>query len=276
MKITDQQWRAFATWGWDARQYAQSTRNLYIARCKAAERSMPVPLYHATTDHLAVWHRTLPATAASRNVSRQALLAFYDWQIDTTTRATNPARPLPTYRYPDTPPRALDGPEAAAVLAVDAHLQWRFGLSLLFHSALRATEARLLEWDRLTDGWVQVTVKGGRERILPLHEHTIALAAAWRAQCPSPRWVFPSPLRDAARSESSFRERIKTVAANAGVAMTPHVARHTCGTRMAEQGVNVRVIQELFGHRSLATTQRYLRARPRHLADAIGGLRFAS
>lgn len=45
--------------------------------------------------------------------------------------------------------------------------------------------------------------------------------------------------------------------------------RHTCATRLAECGVDVRVIQEWLGHSNLQTTQRYLRVRPVRLQDAV-------
>ncbi len=275
--ISNDIWQAFDTWGWDRHQYAATTRALYGRRCRAAERWMqPTSLHHATSADVTGWHQSLPATAASRNVGRQALVAWFDFLRDRTTRTTNPAAELPTYKYPDPVPRALNRDQACAVLAVPAEPQWSFATSLLFHSALRATEARTLEWGRVLDGWVQVTVKGGRERVLPMHPHTSTLADVWRRLCPSPRWVFPSPVTTGPLSDSAWRRRIKATALEAGVTMTPHVARHSTATRMVEQGVDVRVISELLGHASLATTMRYLRARPQRLADSVGGLDFAA
>lgn len=274
--ISDDTWAAFHTWGWDARQYATSTRDLYTRRVKAAERDIDVPLYQASAADLAGWHRTLPATASSRNIARQALVAFYDFLIERTTRTTNPARALPSYRYPDRAPRALDPAAVAQVLDADVAVQWRFALSLLFHTALRATEARRLEWTDVTDGWVTVVVKGGAQRILPMHDDTVGLANLWRAGCPSPRWVFPSPVRDACLSDSAWRENIKRAAASAGVIMTPHVARHSAATRMVRQGVDVRTVQALLGHASLATTSKYLRVWDQQLQGAVASIRWAS
>lgn len=270
-------WTAFEQWGWDRRQYARTTQQQYSRRCRAAERWLdPIGLYKASPTDLERWHQSLPSTPSSRNVSRQALLAFYDFLIERTTRTTNPAAILPSYRYPESVPRALDLADAARVVAAPTDPQWAFAMSLLFHSALRATEARTIEWGAIQNGWVTVVVKGGRQRMLPLHRHTQEAAERWRAACPSPRWVFPSPVRNAPLSDSWWRQCIKREAAAAGVSMTPHTARHTAATRMVDLNVNVRYVQEFLGHSQMSSTQRYLRARPVQLAEFVGSLDFAA
>ena len=276
MTTSETTWRAFHTWGWDRHQYSPKTRDLYVSRCRAAERWIGKQLSKASPDDVIAWHRSLPATPSSRNIGRQSLVAFYDFLIERTTRTTNPARSLPSYRYAESVPRALDAMAAAKVLDAPAELQWRMAVSLLFHSALRCSEARLLEWEHVHDGWVQVTVKGGAQRMIPLHPDTETLIGMWRGQCPSPRWVFPSPVKDGPLSDSAFRDRIKATAASVGVDMTPHVARHTTATRLVEQGVDVRTVSALLGHASLATTMKYLRVWDRQLQSAVSSLDYTA
>ena len=60
---------------------------------------------------------------------------------------------------------------------------------------------------------------------------------------------------------------VKKYAARVGLEakVSPHVLRHSCATHMLARGADVRVVQELLGHASVATTQRYTKVSPEHL-----------
>lgn len=270
--------REFQTWGFDRRGWAKTTRRLYTRRIAAFERHLGRSSIRASPEDCWGWMTTLPATAGSRNVARNALLGWFGFLIDIRRRADNPAATIPVLPEHPPPPKALSGVEATRVLtaASSEGPMWSAVVSILLHQGLRATEMRLLSWGALSDGWVEFLAKGGQRRVVPLHDHSRRALGHWRSMCPDPQWILPSPTRrHLAASETYLRVGIRQIGDHAGITgLHPHVLRHTFATSLVESGVDVRMVQELMGHASLRTTQRYLKVRPSRLVEAVASLQF--
>jgi integrase/recombinase XerC len=151
-------------------------------------------------------------------------------------------------------------------------------LELLYGSGLRVSELCALDIDAvdLAGASARVVGKGGKERVVPLGSQSAFAIARWLEQRPS--MVHSRTRRQDPRalfvSTRGARLRVRAVqalvheygAAGAGRGdLHPHALRHTCATHMLDGGADLRAIQELLGHASLSTTQRYAHVSMEHL-----------
>ena len=158
---------------------------------------------------------------------------------------------------------------AARDAAEEGTPQW-LGLlrDLAVLEALFATGARIGEVCSLTAddvdlarGRVRILGKGSRERIVQItHPQALATLGRYRALAEQAGSVWFFSNRFGRRlSEQSVRAALRrhAVAAGLGLHVTPHMFRHSVATLLHEDGVDIRYIQQLLGHRSIATTQIY-------------------
>lgn len=141
-------------------------------------------------------------------------------------------------------------------------------LELLFATGARVSEVCSLKADDmdLRRGDVRILGKGGRERIIQLCEkETVAVIKEHLSFCLSDEWGSPLFQSRAGGnlSAQSVRAMLKRYAAEVGLELklTPHVLRHSVATLLLEEGVDIRYIQQLLGHRSISTTQIYTEVR---------------
>ena len=193
-----------------------------------------------------------------------------------------------TLRSPKKPanlPKALDAGQAVNAIdrlemqhttpwiaARDAAL-----LCLIYGTGLRISEALGLtrgQWQE--DDTVIVRGKGGKDRMVPLLPVVRASVAAYVAQSPYHRMMDNTvPLFVGARGEKLQAAVFQRTVAKARLALglpdsaTPHAFRHSFATHLLAGGGNLRSIQELLGHASLSTTQRYTHVDKARLLSAF-------
>ena len=163
---------------------------------------------------------------------------------------------------------AAAGPEPAAATPGDlVALRDRALLELLYATGARVSEAVGLDVDDVTDGDIlRVRGKGSKERIVPIGSYARAAVDAYltRARPELARRGKASPrlflgARGAPLSRQSAWLVIQAAAerANLEAHVSPHTLRHSFATHLLQGGADVRVVQELLGHASVATTQIY-------------------
>jgi integrase/recombinase XerD len=140
-------------------------------------------------------------------------------------------------------------------------------LELLYGSGMRVSELTGLDVDDvdLEEGSVRAVGKGSKERIVPLGRLAVKALEAYLTRArpalaaPRSRGALFLNRRGGRLTRQGSTNIIKDMARRAGIRkrVTPHMLRHSFATHLLEGGADVRVVQELLGHASLATTQIY-------------------
>ena len=147
-------------------------------------------------------------------------------------------------------------------------------IMLLYSTGIRASECSgLREGDvDLVEKTIVVTGKGGHQRKIRMNESACRAMSAYRnvRGLSLPHRHFFISMRGRGMSRNAIYERVRTTAIKAGInkPVSPHWLRHTCATDLVRAGVNVVVVQELLGHRHIASTQVYFHVSGESLAHA--------
>lgn len=179
-----------------------------------------------------------------------------------TIRSPKLARHLPDFLYIDEMLALLAKPDTSTPVG----LRDQALLELLYGTGLRVAECAALSLADLTSaqGTLRVLGKGRRERIVLYGEHADRALLAYlhgargRYALPGETALFVNQ-RGTRLTDRSIRRIVHMYAAqvDTGKHVSPHTLRHTFATHLLEGGADLRVVQELLGHRSLSTTQMY-------------------
>jgi integrase/recombinase XerC len=183
-------------------------------------------------------------------------------------------RGLPTLLSVDAAKEVVEIPSSDA----PSGLRDRAILEVLYGSGLRVSELCGLDLDALDlrGATARVLGKGRKERVVPLGGPCIEALQRWFAVRPrmvhprrgtqDPRAVFLTTFGARVYARAVHKLVRAHGAAGAGRAdLHPHALRHTCATHMLDGGADLRAIQEMLGHASLSTTQRYTHVSMEHL-----------
>jgi integrase/recombinase XerC len=216
--------------------------------------------------YLAELHQRNQRTSIARKLS--ALRTFFRYLVREGVLTVNPAEGVATPKRNRYLPKTLSVDEAAALMerghgANVLALRDRAILELLYSSGLRVSELTGLNLGGLDlrENLVRVLGKGRKERIVPVgrkaHEALAAyLEARGTGGDEAPLFVNH---RGGRLTPRSVQRHLKTRLLKAGVLkdISPHALRHSFATHLLDGGADLRAIQELLGHASLSTTQRY-------------------
>lgn len=220
-------------------------------------------------DYVASRGQSLSKRSQARLLS--SFRSFFDWLILEGERAENPCDSVDAPKMGRYLPEVLSVEEVSAIIDGVKTDIWtgvrdKAILEILYGCGLRVSEAcgLLISHVYAEEGFVRVTGKGDKERIVPVGEAALEAFREYLAVRPEPASPeyddiaflnrFGKPL-----SRVSIFNMVKTQALLAGVdkEISPHTFRHSFATHLIENGADLRVVQEMLGHESILTTEIY-------------------
>jgi len=216
--------------------------------------------------YLAELHKRNERTSIARKLS--TLRTFFRYLVREGVLATNPAESVTTPKRNRYLPKTLSVDEATTLLerghgTTVLALRDRAMLELLYSSGLRVSELTGLNVGGidLRENLVRVLGKGRKERIVPVGSKAREALIAYleeRGATDDEQPLFINH-RGGRLTPRSVQRHLKTRLIKAGVFkdISPHALRHSFATHLLDGGADLRAIQELLGHASLSTTQRY-------------------
>ncbi|RLS35794.1 MAG: tyrosine recombinase XerD [Planctomycetota bacterium] len=213
---------------------------------------------------------------ARASIARQAatLRVFYAFLQLEGMITESPAELLAASRRDDTMPGTLSAEQVDRLLAspdprTPAGQRDKALLELLYATGCRASEVSGMQLDdiHLAECFCKCRGKGNKERVVPLGTRAVAAVRAWinghrltfaSHAAGNPAWALLSS-RGNQLSRMRIWEVVQDHARQAGVPpdVGPHTLRHSFATHLVAGGVDLRHVQEMLGHASIATTQRY-------------------
>lgn len=225
--------------------------------------------------------RKLQKSSVARKLA--CLKTFFKFMIRDGRLKANPADLVSAPRLPKRLPSYLSEEEAATFVQMPQgaslkDVRDRAILELLYASGLRVSEVVGLSDMNvdLAQQLVRVFGKGRKERIVPFGDPAAQALAAYaaardgsRVRAADPDGPFFVSLRGRRLNVCTVQRLVERfrLSLPSGRRVTAHTLRHTFATHLLENGADLRSIQELLGHASLSTTQKYTHVTLQHLRD---------
>lgn len=200
------------------------------------------------------------------------LRAWYHWLNVMEYRADNPMIKIASPRYPERAPRPVSDDDLLRILTAPMHHRTRVMVLLASLAGLRVSEIARVRGEDVDVKTPRMYVigKGGKRAWIPLHQLLVDAALTM----PTRGWWFPANSRrpgDHVHGKS-VSDIIGHAMRRCGAHGTPHSLRHWCGTTLLEDGADLRTVQELLRHKSVATTQIYTKVSDERRHAAVGRL----
>lgn len=211
------------------------------------------------------------ATSIARKLS--ALRSFFKYYVKKGELEQNPAKIIKSPKVPKRLPKFLNVDEINSMLAVELS-GTKYGkrdhaiLELLYSSGLRVSELVGLNMDQvdMNESLVRIHGKGDKERLVPIGSQAMTALADYLSERENVILVKDVDVTAVFLNKNGTRLTVRSVqrlvsrvTGESGLnkSATPHTIRHSFATHMLGAGADLRSIQELLGHKSLSTTQKY-------------------
>jgi site-specific recombinase XerD len=244
-----------------SRKYSPKTRAAYVHYNKALCRFLQKPPEAVTNEdikkYLAYQEKEKGLSASSMNLALSSFRFFYDHVVK-----QNIARDQRRPRQDKKLPVVLSRAEIKTLLNAKTNIKHRLLLMLVYSAGLRVSEVVSLKKEHIDPARRLITIvsgKGRKDRYTLLSEQVMLCLKNYYAVYKIDTWLFPGSSSGSHLSVRSAQHVCEDALQNANIEKNAsiHSLRHAFATHLLENGTDIRYIQELLGHTSLRTTQRY-------------------
>lgn len=227
---------------------------------------------HVTAEHVIDFMgamQTKGYASASLYRTLVAIKVFFRFLVREEVLPTNITQHIETQKLWQIIPEVLTNTEVENLLAQPDPTTYEGArdkaiIEVLYASGLRVSELCGLDVYSVDDAFVRTMGKGSKERLVPIGSHAIAAVDQYlihfRSEFDSEKELALFVSKKGKRIDRSFVwKMIKTYAKRAGITknISPHTLRHSFATHLLDHGADLRVIQEMMGHASISSTDRY-------------------
>lgn len=262
---------------WEVWQYAARRSELTVSeRCRVL-RTLSAeiekdPAYLTPLD-IVRWYTAHEDWSQSTHCTYHSYLStWFKWLQLMDYRADNPMVKVGSPKAPDRIAKPVGDSELISLLKTNMHHRTRVMILVGALTGLRVHEIAKIRGEDvdLEKGQLIVRGKFGKVSFLPLHRILVMTAETM----PRRGWWFPANSRRPGQHmhSKSVSQIVGQTMRRAGLTRTAHSLRHWYGTTLLEDGADLRVVQELLRHSSLATTQIYTKVPDKSRRDAIDRL----
>jgi integrase/recombinase XerC len=256
------------------RNYRSDLHQLGRFLQRTKQETVSIPLETATVDDIRAYLHSLDQQGEKSSSLARKLACVRSFFRFLVREGQLPSNPIETLRSPKLPkplPRVLTKDDAAALMEFPTgqsplSLRDRALLETMYSTGARVSEVVGINLDDLneTDGIVCLRGKGRKERIVPIGDMALHAIKEYRkslhpatcsGQLSAPMFLNHRGGRITTRSVTRMVSRYSSRLASGAV--SPHALRHSYATHLLDEGADLRSIQELLGHASLSTTQKY-------------------
>ncbi|MBI4787484.1 MAG: tyrosine-type recombinase/integrase [Chloroflexi bacterium] len=239
------------------KSYGQHLRN-YFDWLKAKQIAPESATREQIREYLVQLAQSGRVSAAYCIGARAAIIFLYE----PTLKQGERVRDLPRMKRPSQLPTVLSKDEVAKILRVTSFLKHKALLVTAYSAGLRVGEVVRLKIYDIDSKRMKIRVtagKGAKDRDTLLSETALRILREYFQAFKPEVWLFPGEEHDDHLSERAAQEIFRDAKKKAGIRKpaTFHTLRHSFATHLLEDGVDMRYIQELLGHGSIKTTERY-------------------
>ncbi len=255
----------------EVKRYSSNTISTYCSMLRQAEGYFQKPISATTESELFDYiYHLIHNKKLAYSTQRQLISAFKLYYSEILSQPINLDRILPA-KKPFKIPVVLSKKDVLKMIDSTKNLKHQCILVALYSGGIRVGELINLKIKDIDSTRMVISIvqgKGAKDRLIPLSQRFLLLLRKYYKEYQPSGYLFEG-LHGNQYSTTSVNQIVKKAAKKAGITknVSAHALRHCYATHLLENGTDIRVIQELLGHRSIKTTMIYTHVAKKNLLN---------